>query len=191
MGNMMFTFITFTTNNQRLFHQYLKIKYDIFISEFCWESLPCISAKGLALEDKFDKTSVFIACIYKDNLIGALRLSHAGADKPYSALYKQYLSSGLLNKNYAVINGVAVKSEFRGQPLGASLRHTEYPVTIGHRLIQEACSLAEHKQDLVLTAGYKGSANFFTKVGFQVMGEKYKPDWSPTWLVDCFKKRAK
>lgn len=185
----MYDFITFTSNDHDLFYQYLKIKYEVFITEFDWKSLPHNDFSGLVIEDDYDRNALFVGCISNGHLVGVSRISGSHGEKPYSTIYEKYLRLGMLGEDYAVINGVAVVAELRGLALVKSVYSSESLVTIGHRIIEEICLLNTPTEYLVLTAGYEGSANFFTLIGFEVISRPYKPDWSPIYLVDCLKNR--
>lgn len=185
----MLEFSRFTFENTPLYQDYLALKRKIFAFEFGW-NIPLMDGHpSLALADPYDEISVFIGCFSGSEIVGAARVSGPTDPKPYSELYEDYLDKGILNRNYVVINGVAVVSELRGRKVVSSIEGAVGQVTVGHRIMEEVESLASElgADHQLLTAGHGRSEKFFHHIGFGNLGPKYNVDWAPVPLVDCAK----
>ncbi|MGK7956967.1 MAG: hypothetical protein AB4063_17220 [Crocosphaera sp.] len=101
----------------KLYREYLRTKYIVFIEELGFTSLPCSHKEQTAYEDPYDKQGKFIVAKFKDITIGIARGIKIEGDFPHQQVFVHHLKKSPLlemQDNLSTINAVAVIKKFRG-----------------------------------------------------------------------------
>jgi hypothetical protein len=176
------------STDQKYFNAFLKIKYQVFIDEMGWTSLPHSKSDKSAFIDSFDKASFFTVITNQNGqTLGIGRATLAKNGLPHKTLYQRHLNQKTiksLNNNIATINSIAVIRGLRGKLYMSKLFKNE--ITIGQYILFALTNWIRkfEGQLIFISTQISCSLNFFTRSGYYLIDSPFYYSKSPKPLVN-------
>jgi hypothetical protein len=178
-----FDFVAFNRQNGRLFAAYLKLKYDVFVSEMQWDRIPFDKTNRTVLPDRYDDQSDFCAAIDPlAGLVGVVRgtLPARVADMYRAELYMDFLNLELVRTfdgKIATINSLAVRPEYRWGHTSRSstAANSQHRVALSDTLMKNiVVQLGDIGAEVVLLSAIQGpSYSLMKRIGFKTIKSPY------------------
>lgn len=160
-------------SNHDLYRDYLKIKYDVFVTELGWSGLEDGSGEAIAQEDPFDNQSWFLAACADEGLsIGVLRVTPLKVGFPHRDLFEHHfhhVEFTCMVDHLCSFNALAVLPPYRRKKYRVS--KYGWVGSVAQLLMLGLIQLMEREKlrGALLTASSLISTRLFLRLGFYVI----------------------
>jgi GNAT superfamily N-acetyltransferase len=182
------TFEVFPATDPARFAEYLRIKYQVFVEECGWSTVPSDRAVRMAAEDEFDTLGQFVLARELGGMaVGIARGIRITNGFPHRALFESHLRSAELAplaNALSTINALAVRKEHRGTTIAGTSHLGK--VTVARMILVELIGVLRDlgARIVFVSADSAHSVRVFSRLGFYVIDPAAKYAGAPREVVN-------